>query len=128
MKPNELIKILDSGVVHNLRINYCGGRIDVNPKNAPFELPDYEIVKLWADDRGYICILLADGIAAEREPAPKPTPDEKEISDDDARKTVDTLLNYCCQTNCSNCIFERETNDSRGCLTANFIRKVKFKT
>ena len=67
MKPNELIKILDSGVVHNLRISYCGGRIDVNPKHAPFELPDYEIVKLWADDRGYICVLLADGIAAENE-------------------------------------------------------------
>ena len=72
MKPNDLIKILDSGVVRNLRISYCGGHIDVNPKTAPFELPDYEIAKIWADDHGGICVLLADGIAAECEP-----PDEK---------------------------------------------------
>jgi hypothetical protein len=68
MKPNELIKILDSGVVRNLRINYCGGHIDVNPKTAPFELPYYEIAKLWADDYGGICVLLADGFKAENEP------------------------------------------------------------
>ena len=125
MKPNELIKLLDSGVVPNLRISYCGGHIDVNPKTAPFELPDYEIVRIWADEYGGICVLLSDGIAAEREPAPKMTPDEKEISDDDARKTVDTLLKYCSKTQCSKCIFEREID---GCFAADFIRNAKFKT
>ena len=68
MKPNELIKILDSRDVHELIIYYCGGHITVNIDNAPFELPDYEIIKLWNSENGRgISILLADGIAAEKE-------------------------------------------------------------
>lgn len=79
MKPIDLIKILDSGVVRNLRIGYCGGHIDVNPKTAPFELPNYEIAKLWADDNGGIVALLADGIAAEMEPTPEKEQTKDEI-------------------------------------------------
>lgn len=68
MKPNELIKILDSGVVHELTIYYCGGHITVNYDSCPFELPNYEIVKLWNSENGRgISVLLADGIAAENE-------------------------------------------------------------
>lgn len=68
MKPNELIKILDSGVVHELKIYYCGGCITTSIFNAPFELPDYEIVKMWQSNNGRgISVILADGIAAEKE-------------------------------------------------------------
>ena len=71
MKPNELIKILDSGVVKELTIYYCGGHITVEKDSCPFELPDYTICKLWNSENGRgISVLLADGIAAEREPVP----------------------------------------------------------
>ena len=106
MTPNELIKILDSDFVKNLRITYCGGHIDVNPQHAPFELPDYKIAKLSADDRGGICILLADGIAAEREFEKDDAPDKYEIDDKTAYKAVDILNQYCDETElCSDCVF-----------------------
>lgn len=122
MKPNELIKILDSGVVSNLRIIYCGGHIDVDPKNAPFELPDYKIAKLWAVDRGGVCVLLADGIAAEREFEKDDAPDKLEIDDLTANNAVNILNQYCDETElCSDCIFFRNNQ----CQITNILNNPK---
>lgn len=68
MKPNELIKILDAGAVENLTIYYCGGHITLNVSNAPFELPNYEIAKLWNTENGRgISVLLADNVKGGKE-------------------------------------------------------------
>ena len=67
MKPIELIKILDSGIVDELNIYYCGGRITVKYDSCPYELPDYEILKLWQTENGRgISILLADATQGKR--------------------------------------------------------------
>lgn len=68
MKPIELIKILDSGIVDELIIYYCGGRITIKYDSCPFELPDYEISKLWQSENGRgISILLADNVKGGKE-------------------------------------------------------------
>lgn len=135
MKPNELIKILDSSVIRELTIYYCGGHITVNYDSCPFELPDYEIVKLWADDCGRgISVLLADGIAAEREPAPDDLTEESATAEkakkaetaENAEKAADTLRKYCDGFNvCSkSCVFYNK--DNFGCRV-NFPEDYKKK-
>lgn len=95
MKIEELLKIVDSGVVEEITIFYCGGRIKIEPNHAPFELPDYNICKLWNSENGRgISILLADGIAAEREPAPDNLATES-ANAETAEKAADTLRKYC---------------------------------
>lgn len=80
MKLEELLNIVDSGVVEEITVSYCGGRIKIEPNNAPFELPEYQINKLWQTENGRgISVLLADGIAAEKEPTPEKEQTKDEI-------------------------------------------------
>ena len=63
MKPMELIRLLDSGMVGELKMYYNGQKTVVNIHNLPETMPDYEISKLWnsEDGRG-ISVLLADNM------------------------------------------------------------------
>ena len=110
MKPNELIKILDSGVVKELTIYYCGGHITVEKDSCPFELPDYDICKLWNSENGRgVSVLLADKVTKEettsKESRAAKIPDK--ISDDDAKNALYVLNEYCGNHNdgCRGCIF-----------------------
>lgn len=110
MKPNELIKILDSGVVTELTIYYCGGHITVRIDSCPFELPDYDICKLWNSENGRgVSVLLADKVikeeTASKEQRAAKIPDK--ISDDDAKNAIYLLGKYCRQNHdgCKSCIF-----------------------
>lgn len=40
MKIEELLKIVDSGVVEEITIYYSGGRIKIEPNNTPIETKD----------------------------------------------------------------------------------------
>lgn len=63
MKPMELIRLLDSGVVEELKMYYYGHKIVVNLRNLPELMPDYEISKLWNSEDGKgISVLLADNM------------------------------------------------------------------
>lgn len=61
MRPGELIALLDSGMVEQLKIYYNGHRSDINLRDLPELLPDYQIAKIWnsEDGRG-LSILLKD--------------------------------------------------------------------
>lgn len=70
MKPIELIRILDSGMVEELKMYYNGQKTVVNIHNLPETMPDYEINKLWNSEDGKgISVLLADN--EEYYPIPK---------------------------------------------------------
>lgn len=63
MKPMELIRLLDSGMVEELKVYYNGQQIVVNIHNIPKTMPDYEINKLWNSEDGKgISVLLADNM------------------------------------------------------------------
>lgn len=63
MKPTELIRLLDSGVVEELKMYYNGQKTVVNIHNIPNTMPDYEINKLWNSEDGKgISVLLADNM------------------------------------------------------------------
>ena len=70
MTPMELISILDSGMVEELRMYYNGHHTVVNIRNLPENMPNYQIVRLWnsENDKG-ISVLLADNM--ELYPKPK---------------------------------------------------------
>lgn len=70
MTPMELISILDSGMVEELRMYYNGHHTVVNIRNLPENMPNYQIVRLWnsENDKG-ISVLLADNM--ELYPIPK---------------------------------------------------------
>ena len=111
MKPNELIKILDSGVVTELTIYYCGGHITVRIDSCPFELPDYDICKLWNSENGRgVSVLLADKVTKEETASKeqRAANDETPKITDHAAKTALYVLNdYCGNHNdgCRGCIF-----------------------
>lgn len=66
MKPIELISILDSGMVEELRMYYNGQCTIVNIRNLPEDMPDYQIVRLWNSESGKgISVLLADNVKHE---------------------------------------------------------------
>lgn len=66
MKPIELISILDSGMVEELRMYYNGQCTIVNIRNLPETMPDYQIVRLWNSENGKgISVLLADNVTQE---------------------------------------------------------------
>lgn len=70
MTPIELISILDSGMVEELKMYYNGRKTVVNIRNIPETMPNYEINKLWNSEDGKgISILLADNM--ELYPIPK---------------------------------------------------------
>ena len=70
MKPMDLISLLDSGIVEELKMYYNGKKIVVNIRNIPETMPDYEISKIWNSEDGKgISILLADD--TENYPIPK---------------------------------------------------------
>lgn len=70
MKPTELIRLLDSGMVGELKMYYNGQKTVVNIHNLPEIMPDYEISKLWNSEDGKgISVLLADNM--EHYPIPK---------------------------------------------------------
>lgn len=61
MTPMELISILDSGMVEELRMYYNGHHTVVNIRNLPELMPDYQIARLWNSENGKgISVLLAD--------------------------------------------------------------------
>lgn len=61
MKPMELIRVLDSGIVEELKLYYNGQKTVVNIHNIPKTMPDYEVSKLWNSEDGKgISVLLAD--------------------------------------------------------------------
>lgn len=61
MTPMELISIIDSGMVEELRMYYNGTHTIVNIRNLPEVMPDYQIVRLWNSENGKgISVLLAD--------------------------------------------------------------------
>ena len=63
MKPMELIRLLDSGMVEELKLYYNGKKTVVNIRNIPEVMPDYEINKLWNSEDGKgISVLLADNM------------------------------------------------------------------
>ena len=70
MKPIELIRMLDSRMVEELKMYYNGQKTVVNIHNIPKTMPDYEINKLWNSEDGKgISVLLADN--EENYPIPK---------------------------------------------------------
>lgn len=63
MTPMELIRILDSGMVEELRMYYNGSHTIVNIRNLPETMPDYQITRLWNSENGKgISVLLADNM------------------------------------------------------------------
>lgn len=61
MKPMELIRLLDTGMVEELKIYYNGCQTVINIRNAPELMPDYDIAKIWNSEDGKgISVLLAD--------------------------------------------------------------------
>ena len=70
MKPIDLISLLDSGMVEELKMYYNGKKIVVDIRNLPETMLDYEISKIWNSEDGKgISVLLADDI--EKYPIPK---------------------------------------------------------
>lgn len=70
MNPMELIRLLDSGMVEELKMYYNGQKTVVNIRNIPETMPNYEISKLWNSEDGKgISVLLADNM--EHYPIPK---------------------------------------------------------
>ena len=80
MKPVELIRILDSGMVEELKMYYNGQKTVVNIHNLPAVIPDYEVNKLWNSEDGKgISVLLADNM--EKYPIPKFVDEDKTYTD-----------------------------------------------
>ena len=70
MTPIELIRLLDSGMVEELKMYYNGQKTVVDIHNVPEIMPDYEINKLWNSEDGKgISVLLTDNM--EHYPIPK---------------------------------------------------------
>lgn len=93
MKLEELLNIVDSGVVEEITVLYCGGRIKIEPNNAPFELPNYPIAKIWQSENGRgLTVLLADNITKDERGASESVNAEKAKT---AEKAADTLRKYC---------------------------------
>lgn len=111
MKPNEFLKMIDSGSIKKIRIYYCGGHIDVEIPFAPFELPDYEIAKIGLYESGNgITLLLADNVTKFEMPDVMPIEEtaskERRAAETDAKKAFDALSDYCdSQKVCRNCFF-----------------------
>lgn len=64
MTPMELIPLLDSGMVEELRMYYNGHHSVVDIRNIPEVLPGYQIAKMWNSENGKgISVLLADNMA-----------------------------------------------------------------
>ena len=114
MKLDELLKAVDSGVVEEIIVSYCGGRIKIEPNNAPFELPNYPIAKIWQSENGRgLSVLLADNTTKdERGASESANADNAETAADsasweNAEKAAETLRKYCAGFNdCTkNCIF-----------------------
>lgn len=61
MKPMELIRLLDTGMVEEVKMYYCGKKTVINIHNIPEVIADYDIAKIWNSEDGKgISILLAD--------------------------------------------------------------------
>lgn len=66
MTPMELIPLLDTGMVEELRMYYNGHHSVVDIRNIPEIMPDYQIAKMWNSENGKgISVLLADNMANE---------------------------------------------------------------
>ena len=112
MKLEELLNVVDSGVVEEITVSYCGGRIKIEPNNAPFELPNYPILKIWQSENGRgLSVLLEDNITKDKRGASESVnTDNAETAADSvnwetAEKAADTLRKYCagfkdCTKNC----------------------------
>lgn len=136
MKLEELLKTVDSGVVEEITIFYCGGRIKIEPNHAPFELPNYPIAKIWQSKNGRgLSVLLADNImkdergAAESmntETAEKATESANANNAENAEKAAETLHKYCKGFNvCSeSCVFYNK-NDFGCCVNfpVDYVKK-----
>lgn len=80
MKPMELLRLLDSGMVEELKIYYNGQKTIVNIHNLPPIMPDYEIIKLWNSEDGKgVSVLLGDNM--EHYPIPKFVEDKTIVED-----------------------------------------------
>lgn len=124
MKPNDFLKIIDSGSIEKIRIYYCGGHIDVEIPFAPFELPDYEIAKIGLYENGNgITLLLADNVTKFEMPDVMPKEEtaskKRRTAEMDAKKAFDALSDYCdSQESCQNRYFLKN-----GCCNIAFITK-----
>jgi hypothetical protein len=68
MTPMELIPLLDTGMVEELRMYYNGHHSVVDIRNIPCTMPDYQIAKMWNSENGKgISVLLADNMAEDPE-------------------------------------------------------------
>ena len=70
MTPMELIKLLDKGMVEELRMYHDGHHTVVNIRNLRRSgvIPDYQIAKLWNSENGKgISVLLADNLTHDAE-------------------------------------------------------------
>ena len=68
MTPIELIPLLDTGMVEELRMYYNGRHSVVDIRNIPEVLPNYQIAKMWNSENGKgISVLLADNMAEDPE-------------------------------------------------------------
>jgi hypothetical protein len=68
MIPMELIPLLDTGMVEELRMYYNGHHSVVDIRNIPCTMPDYQIAKMWNSENGKgISVLLADNMAEDPE-------------------------------------------------------------
>lgn len=67
MTPMELIPLLDSGMVEELRMYYNGHHSVIDIRNIPEVLPGYQIAKMWNSENGKgISVLLADNMAEDK--------------------------------------------------------------
>lgn len=63
MTPMELIPLLDTGMVEELRMYYHGHHSVVDIRNIPEIMPNYQIAKMWNSENGKgISVLLAEQI------------------------------------------------------------------
>lgn len=131
MKLEELLNIVDSGVVEEITVSYCGGRIKIEPNNAPFELPNYPILKIWQSENGRgLTVLLADNITKNEGGASESvkTDNAEKTADsvnwETAEKAADTLRKYCARFNdCSkSCVFYRVNYHCRVNYPSDYIR------
>lgn len=78
MKPIELIRMLDKGVVEELKMYYNGRRSVIDIRNLPALMPDYDIAKLWNSEDGKgISVILKDA--------------EEVVNNDDLREKMKKL-------------------------------------
>ena len=91
MTPMELLRLLDSRMVEELKMYYNGRKIVVNIRSLPETMPNYEIYKLWNSEDGKgISVLLIDNL--EYYPIPKFVEDKTYTDKGGAEQCLDHII------------------------------------